>query len=101
MHTPTTSSDRKKLQSQHFCGASTPSSSEEDSSKHEPINTVHSMEVVCAKRSELSFIITDPLSTNWQNTQRRFLLKWPYDFEMETLLQETLSTDPHLKIKTN
>jgi len=59
------------------------------------------MEVVCAKRSELSFIITDPLSTNWQNTQRRFLLKWPYDFEMETLLQETLSTDPHLKIKTN
>jgi len=56
------------------------------------------------KNSNFSFKIKDPLSISWNKSQRRFVLRCPYYFDVETLLhkiQPTDNYDPTLKPKTN
>jgi len=91
-------------QSRHSWKACTSSSSEEGSPDQESINKAYPIETVYAEHSKFSFKIKDPLSISWKKSQRRFLLRCPYYFKMETLLHKIQSADnydPTLKPKTN
>jgi len=104
MYTPASSYDHEERQNRHSWKARTSSSSEEGSQDQESINKAYTIEKVYAKHSKFSFKIKDPLSISWNKSQRRFVLRCPYYFDMETLLhkiQPADNYDPTLKLKTN